>query len=280
MEDADVVLRLEVAIELTRQAMIKLRSFHDLARVRREVKNGEGFLTEADLAAEALILEGIRQRFPADEILSEESAPSCLEGYETKRALWVVDPLDGTTNFAFGLENYGVSIAFVNQAIPLFGVIGLPYYRKIFYGSRGDGRPIVLTYDHDIELAVDSPIKVTREDNPKKAMLHHNWSYSNEAKRRVLLYMERLLAGDFLAVRGEGCAVAGILSVARGRGHVYVQETLKPWDVAAAGLLVQLAGGTVTGMDGTPWHPFRHDILASNGDLHPLLLQLLSGWDN
>ena len=91
------------------------------------------------------------------------------------------------------------------------------------------------------------------------------------------MQLTKLIPGNFRAFVARSCAAGDLLSVADGRMHGYIQEYLKPWDVAAAGLMVQLAGGIVTGTDGTPWHPFRHDILASNGHLHGRLLELLNG---
>ncbi|MEK7473245.1 MAG: inositol monophosphatase [Patescibacteria group bacterium] len=275
MNNRDITDRLRVARVLAEQAGQALLVMREKSAGRRQSKEGEGFVTEADLESERIILNGIRDAFPNDEILSEESAPKTFEDYEKKSALWVVDPLDGTSNYLFGLHNYGVSIAFVSNGVPLVGVICLPSHGLIFFG-RQEEIPYALPLSASDE-EVRRMLRVARETDPNKAMLHHGWSYPPEGKRRTLRYMERLV--DFLDIRSEGCVVAGLLSVARGHGHAYVQETLKPWDVAAAGLLVRLAGGVVTGMDGTPWHPFRHDIVASNGDLHPLLLQRLSGWE-
>ncbi|MCK9360622.1 hypothetical protein M0Q28_00115 [Patescibacteria group bacterium] len=240
-------------------------------------KGGTDFATEADTKAEASIIEMIRRQFPDDDILAEESAPATYDGYASKENLWVVDPLDGTTNYSLGEENYAVSIAFVRRGVPLFGMINQPARGLIAFGGSSE----LPTNGARIERATDAGfverrMQVSPETDPNKCTIGHNWYYTIEGKERMNAQLARIIPGNFRAFVARSCAVGDLLAVADGRMHGYVQENLKPWDVAAAALLVQLAGGTVTGIDGTPWHPFRHDILASNGHLHELLLKLLT----
>lgn len=255
------------AVAIAREAGNLLLEFRAKRRECGEItKGGSDFATQADLDVDEYVLSRIREDFPEDEILSEESAPKSYAGYEDKPALWVVDPLDGTTNFSLGEENYAVSIAFVSGGVPLFGVIHQPA-RQIM---------AVTVNDQAIRDPLSDTLRVSSETDPKKCTIGHNWYYTDEGKRRMLGHLGRLIPGGFRAFMARGSAVGDLLAVADGRLHAYIQENLKPWDVAAAGLMVQLAGGTVTGIDGTPWHPFRHDILASNGHLHPQLLKLLN----
>lgn len=240
-------------------------------------KGGTDFATEADTKAEASIVELIKREFPGDDILAEESAPATYEEYASKESLWVIDPLDGTTNFSLGEENYAVSIGFVRHGVPIFAMISQPARDVITYGSQGEMlvKPMIERGTGD-NVVVRS-LQISPETDPAKCTIGCNFYYTVEGKRRMLAQLDRIADGGFRAFMARGSAVGDLLAVADGRAHAYIQESLKPWDVAAAGLLVQLAGGTVTGIDGTPWHPFRHDILASNGHLHELLLKLLNG---
>ncbi|MCC6563671.1 hypothetical protein IT087_02155 [Candidatus Uhrbacteria bacterium] len=239
-------------------------------------KGGTDFATEADTKAEASIIELIKREFPGDDILAEESAPATYEEYASKENLWVIDPLDGTTNFSLGEENYAVSIGFVRRGIPLFGMINQPARGLIAYGGQGGMQAKARIERSTDGGPVERPLQASPETDPKKCTIGHNWYYTIEGKQRMCEQLARIIPGNFRAFVARSCAVGDLLAVADGRMHGYVQENLKPWDVAAAGLLVQLAGGTVTGIDGTPWHPFRHDILASNGHQHELLLKLLT----
>lgn len=243
-------------------------------------KGGTDFATEADAKAEKNIVEHLKMHFPDDTFLAEESAPANYDEYASMSNLWIIDPLDGTTNYSLGEENYAISIAFVQKGKPQFGVIYQPARRLLAVAIAADEddeayTQIERSFEHGGR--VNRPFAVSPETDPNKCTIGHNWSYTMDNKRRMNEQLARLIPGDFRAFVARSCAAGDLLSVADGRMHGYVQESLKPWDVAAAGLMVQLAGGKVTGIDGTPWHPFRHDILASNGHLHDRLVELLNG---
>jgi myo-inositol-1(or 4)-monophosphatase len=242
-------------------------------------KGGTDFATEADTMAEASIIELIKREFPDDDILAEESAPATYEEYASKENLWVTDPLDGTTNYSLGEENYACSIGFVRRGVPLFAMVNQPARGLLAYGALRE-MPMKAWIERKTDGGViERQLQVSPETNPNKCTIGCNFYYTVEGKRRMLAQLDRVAAGGFRAFMARGSAVGDLLAVADGRSHAYIQENLKPWDVAAAGLLVQLAGGMVTGIDGTPWHPFRKDgdILASNGHIHELLLKLLNG---
>jgi myo-inositol-1(or 4)-monophosphatase len=249
----------------------------DLAQI---MKSRTDFTTEADTRAEKNIVEQIMKSFPEDDILAEESAPDTFDEYASKERLWIIDPLDGTTNYSLGEENYAISIAFVRKGVPVFGHVYQPARELLVSGTEPG------LYVNDSGKHIDAfrgsivghsrNLRVSPETDPNKCTIGHNWYYTIEGKQRMASMLDRIIPGNFRAFMARGSAVGDLLAVADGRAHAYVQENLKPWDVAAAGLLVQLAGGTVTGIDGTPWHPFRHDILASNGHLHEQLLRLLN----
>ncbi|KAA0206972.1 hypothetical protein EDM68_00035 [Candidatus Uhrbacteria bacterium] len=248
--------------------------------LKQVMKGGTDFTTAADTEVEANLIEQIKRYCPEDEILAEESAPTSYAGYESKERLWIIDPLDGTTNYSLGEENYAISIAFVRRGVPVFGHVYQPA-RDLLVSGTAVGlyvdmhHPSIDAFRGATQGFARTP-QVSPETDPMKCTIGHNWYYTIEGKRRMSAMLERLIPGNFRAFMARGSAVGDLLAVADGRSHAYVQENLKPWDVAAAGLLVRLAGGTVTGIDGSPWHPFRHDILASNGHIHDRLLELLN----
>jgi myo-inositol-1(or 4)-monophosphatase len=246
-----------------------------LPTLRQPSEGGTDFSTQADIGVDELVRMEIKKVFPDDEVLSEESEPPSFAGFESRPALWIVDPLDGTTNFSLGEEYFAFSVGFVRNGEPILGVIYLPTSRELLFANAADGTIRKESLTMEGGLVVTQP-HVSEISEPSRASIGHNWGYSIPAKERMHGLIKQLFPGNFRAFMARGSVVRDLASVAEGRLHAYAQDNLKPWDVVAAGLMVQLAGGTVTGLDGTPWHPFRTDILASNGRLHPLLVKLLN----
>ncbi len=217
-------------------------------------------VTEADVAAERLILERIQARFPTHSIVSEESAPVPAFGDGT---CWAVDPLDGTSNFARGLPLFSVSVAALEGGRPVAGVIHEPMVHRTFRARRGGG------------AWLDGvPVRVSRVDRLLSAMVCLDWGRAQEDRLRVLARVQRL--GPEVGVfRTLGSAALGLAYVAAGWLDAYFHLALGPWDTAAGVLLVEEAGGRVTLVDGSPWSPEATSILASNGLLHDQLLEWL-----
>jgi len=225
-----------------------------------KAKGLRDFVTEADVAAERLILERIRQRFPTHGIVSEESAPDPAFGGGT---CWAVDPLDGTSNFARGLPLFSVSVAALEGGRPVVGVIYEPVPGRTFRARRGGGAWLNGT-----------PARVSRVDRLLSAMVCLDWGRAQEDRLKVLARVQRL--GPEVGVfRTLGSAALGLAYVAVGWLDAYFHLALGPWDTAAGVLLVEEAGGRVTQVDGSPWAPEATSILASNGALHDQLLECL-----
>jgi myo-inositol-1(or 4)-monophosphatase len=268
-------LRLTTARAIAIKAGVLLLEYRNSLPVLRQ-QSGEGsdYSKQADIGVDELVRMEIKKVFPNDEVLSEESAPASFAGYETHQAVWIIDPLDGTTNFSLGEDYYAFSIAFVRNGKPVLGAVYLPTSRELLIANAADGTIRKESLTMEGGLVVTQP-HVSDISDPKRAAVGHNWAYSIPGKERMHDLLKKLFPGNFRAFMARGSVVRDLAAVAEGRLHAYVQDNLKPWDVAAAGLMVQLAGGMVTGLDGTPWHPFRTDIVASNGHLHPLLIRLL-----
>ena len=213
-----------------------------------------------DRGAEAIILDAIRARFPGHRVLAEESGS--LPGAEPYR--WIVDPLDGTTNYAHGFPIYAVSIALeVDPALAL-GVVYDPSRDECFVAERGRGATLN-----------GAPLRVSATPVLAESLL--GTSYPNDirgaprdnlAEHAALMYRCR-------SVRSIGSAVLGLAAVAAGRLDGYWEQRLGAWDIAAGALLIREAGGTATAVSGSPLDLDAPSIAATNGAIHPQVLEAL-----
>jgi myo-inositol-1(or 4)-monophosphatase len=228
---------------------------------RRITHKGDiDLVTEADLGAEERIIDTIRTSFPDHAILSEEKGRIDGDG----GCRWIVDPLDGTTNFAHGLTTCCVSIAAVDNDGPLAGVVWSPFSEELFSAVRGQG-----AYLNGRRLAVSDI------DRTKDSLLVTGFPYN--VKTILAPVMERfqrcLQASQ--GIRRLGSAALDLCYVAAGRFEAFWEEQLHPWDVAAGHLIVSEAGGQVTDFDNRPFDPQMKSILATNGHVHMEMLKLL-----
>jgi myo-inositol-1(or 4)-monophosphatase len=219
-------------------------------------------VTEADLQSEQFLLGEIRRRFPGHRVIAEESGG--LEGDDDH--IWYIDPLDGTVNFAHGLPIFSVSLAYAEQGALKLGVVYDPTRAECFSAERGraawlNGEPIrvsdAIDLDHSL-LVTGFPYDIrTDPDNN----LEH---YARFALRSQ-------------AVRRLGSAALDLCYVAAGRFDGYWELRLKPWDLAAGGLIAQESGCLITGLDGNPnyFAPPR-SVVVANPTLHPKILAVLN----
>lgn len=219
-------------------------------------------VTEADRASEEIILEALRREFPGDGVVAEETAPE-----ERRRGrVWIVDPLDGTVNFAHGVPLFSVSVGFAVDGVPRAGCVHAPYLRETYSAAAGEG------------AALDGEaVRVTRQDDPAKALLCTGFAYKrNEVEENNLdnfVRMELLARG----VRRLGSAALDLAFTACGRFDGFWELWLSPWDTCAGIVLVREAGGLVTEIGGGGDPLFGGSILAANPALHPRLSGLLTG---
>lgn len=179
---------------------------------------------------------------------------------------WIVDPIDGTTNFAHGLALFCTSIALEIDGQVMVGAIYDPMAEELFTAERGQGARLN-----------GRPLQVTGVDRLIDALLVTGFPYSatNERPEQLAIFSEFLAQSQ--AVRRLGSAALDLCAVAAGRFEAFWEQNLHAWDVAAGALLVEEAGGQVTDYAGGPFSPFGRQILASNGALHPELLRVITG---
>lgn len=218
-------------------------------------------VTEADKMSENLIIEAINRSFPDHGILSEESP--AITG--TGKLRWIIDPLDGTTNYAHGYPVYCVSIALENEGEVILGVVYDPMREDMFVAARGEG-----AYLNGQKLSVSSIDNITR------SLLATGFPYDiRESKENNLDYFNAM-AVNVQAIRRAGAAALDLAYLAAGRFDGFWELKLKPWDTAAGVLLVEEAGGIVSDIAGSKWHLQSPSILASNGLIHEQMIKVLS----
>jgi myo-inositol-1(or 4)-monophosphatase len=231
-------------------------------------------VTSADRAAERVVLDALRRVYPEHSFLAEESG---LSGHDPGDGplpppgglRWVIDPLDGTTNFAHGFPHFSVSIALCDERGPRVGVIHDPIRGETFCAARGRGA-VLRRPDRD-----DRPLAVTRKTDLQQSLVATGFSYKRATTTTDNLAETSRLVPRIRDLRRAGSAALDLAYVAAGRLDAYWEYHLQPWDIAAGALLVHEAGGTLTRIDGAAWRLGDADIAVAGPDLHPALLREL-----
>jgi myo-inositol-1(or 4)-monophosphatase len=225
------------------------------------VKGLRDIVTDADLAAEAAVIQAIRTRYPGHALLTEEGG----ESVGNASYVWVVDPLDGTTNYSRRFPAFSVSIGLVHQGELTVGAVYDPLNRHLFTAQRGQGAKLNGT-----------PLRVSRVDQVGQAVVALDWAHAQDERHEILARLGRV-APVCGTVRAFGSAALGLCYVGAGWLDAYFHIGLKPWDMAAGLLLIEEAGGRVTDIQGQPWQPWDQRVLVSNGRLHRTLLDVMGG---
>lgn len=213
-----------------------------------EFKGGIDLVTDADKAAEAVLIAFLREQHPYHAVLAEESGASA--GSAAFR--WVVDPLDGTTNYAHGVPHFSVSVAVEGPQGLLAGAVYDPLRRELYSAGRGEGATLN-----------GKRLQVTQVASLSQALLASGFPYDVREKPAVPLGLFTHFVRLGQGMRRFGSAALDLAYVAAGRYDAYFETGLKPWDLAAGALLVQEAGGVVTHMDGAALTLERGDVMAS-----------------
>lgn len=258
---------LTAAVDAARAAgTVALERRRGLAPAR--FKGTRDLVTEADLECDRLIRERLRAQFPDHDLLSEEEG--MLDQGSDYR--WIIDPIDGTVNYAHGIPLWGVSVGLSRGGSMLCGAVYLPVFDELYTAVAGGGARLN-----------GSLLRVSTVEKTLPAIVSHgDFNVGSEDARDGLnaanrKAQERLVA-SVQRVKCLGSAVVEGAYVACGRFDGYAMTSLNPWDVAVTSLLVTEAGGRVTDLRGAPWTLAAGDALFSNGRIHDALLEALA-WD-
>jgi myo-inositol-1(or 4)-monophosphatase len=241
-----------------RAGEILRRHFGNLDTVQK--KGVIDLVTAADIESEKAIIDAIRSAFPAHAVLAEERG--ALAG--DPENCWIIDPLDGTTNFAHNLGVFSISIAFSHRNETAVGIVFNPVVGELFTATTGQGAYL----NHQ-------PIAVTATSTIQESLLATGFPYNSKdiINRLMARFKKSLCASQ--GIRRLGSAALDLCHVACGRFDGFWEENLHPWDTAAGALIVQEAGGRVSDFKDKPFHVEKKQILATNGRIHSQMVALL-----
>jgi myo-inositol-1(or 4)-monophosphatase len=257
------VEQLDFAIELARAAGDVLK--HYMSREKRvELKGFANLVTIADKESEALIIGRIRDRYPNHAILAEESGASGSS--DAAQGKWIIDPLDGTTNFAHQYPFFCVSIGFEREGEIQCGAVYDPWRDELFTAERGHGA-----------FMNGHPLTVSDADMLRSALIMTGFPYGFREKIKTVVSQFEAFLRESQAVRRGGSAALDLCYIAVGRVDGFWELDLHPWDTAAGIVILEEAGGRVTDFAGNPFSIYGSEILASNGQIHQEMVKVLKG---
>jgi myo-inositol-1(or 4)-monophosphatase len=252
---------LNIAVKAARRAgQIINRASLDVDRIRVSAKRTNDFVTEVDKAAEATIIDVLRESYPEHAILAEESGSSGESDFE-----WIIDPLDGTTNFIHGFPQYAISIGLRHKGQLTQAVVYDPTRNELFTASRGRGA-----------FLNDRRIRVAKRDKLQEALVGTGFPFRMFEHSDAYLAMFRELMYKTAGIRRPGAASLDLAYVACGRLDGFWELGLAPWDMAAGALLITEAGGLVGDLRGEPGYLDSGNIVGGSPKIFAQLLQTIA----
>jgi myo-inositol-1(or 4)-monophosphatase len=257
--DADEMGRaLDVAREIA-EALVEPLVDAQARTLRIEKKGAIDLVTEHDLRTEHFIREQLHLALPHHRVVAEEEGESGGGG-----AVWYVDPIDGTTNFAHGHPFFAVSMGLVEGGVGQVGVVLAPALGKLYWGSRDAGAHVN-----------SNPLRVSATRELPDALFATGFPYDRWTAKDDNLAEYRAVMKRAQGIRRCGAAALDLCLVAAGTYDGYWEQGLKPWDLAAGALLVELAGGRVTSYDGSDFELEAGCLVSTNGAVHETLIEVL-----
>lgn len=251
----------EILIEATRTGAKELSAYFqkDFKIFQKEGPNNP--VTEADKAAETAIITTIKAAYPDHFILSEETGAIPQDSpYK-----WIIDPIDGTVNFAQGIPICAVSVGLEYQGEIILGAVYNPLMKEFFFAEKNKGAYLN-----------DKKIEVSKKRNFERSCFVTGFPYTMLKDKNNPLHVFETLITRGIAVRRLGSAALDLCWTACGRFEAFYEYNLNPWDTAAGMLIVKEAGGRLTNLIGNPYSVYDQGIIASNGLVHDELLAIIN----
>ena len=247
----------KVAVQTGRFQLTKLGRIRSIS-----YKGRMNLVTDVDKSSEEIILKRLKKRFPDYLILSEESGGAYKNSPSPK---WVIDPLDGTTNYAHGFPFFCVSIALEKEGTIVLGVVYDPIRDELFSATRGSGA-----------FCNNKRIRVSSIKPLKKSLLATGFPYKfgKGMHRNIVNFKNFMMSAQ--AVRRAGSAALDLCYVATGRFEGFWEMDLHPWDTPAGAVIVEEAGGRISDFSGGPFNHYKKEIIASNSKIHSTMIKVLS----
>lgn len=253
---------LNIAIKAARRAgSIIQRGARDLDRLTVIHKGPKDFVSEVDKAAEAAIVDTLLEAYPDHGILAEEG--SVNSKVKNPDNIWIIDPLDGTTNYAHGYPCFCVTLALEHDGEIVIGVTFDPTRNELFAAERGSGASLN-----------NKPIHVSETEELGNALIVTGFPYDFKRREDFARHLTQFLLNS-RGVRRDGSAAIDMAYVACGRFDGFWEEGLNPWDMAAGVLLIEESGGQISRYDGSKFDLYSPPILASNGLIHSQMSSVL-----
>lgn len=251
---------LNIAVRAARSAgRVITRNMHRIDTLTVESKQRNDFVSDVDRQAEAEIIQTLHKAYPDHAFFAEESGKQGNSEF-----VWIIDPLDGTTNFLHGFPQFAVSIALQVKGRLEHGVIYDPVADELFTASRGEG------------VAVNNrKLRVSKQKSLSGALLGTGFPYRNDQDLDIYLDTFRQFIGKTAGIRRPGAAALDLAYVAAGRLDGFWEMGLQPWDMAAGALMVREAGGLVGNLDGSDNWLEKGNIIAANPKVFHEMLQVL-----
>jgi myo-inositol-1(or 4)-monophosphatase len=255
---------LNIAIKAARAAgNVINRASLDLDLLKVNTKSPNDFVTEVDQAAENVIIDTILAAYPGHGILAEESGRE--RGAKHSEFLWIIDPLDGTTNFIHGFPVYAVSIALAHRGQVQQAVVYDPSRNDLFYASKGRGA-----------FLNDKRLRVSRRTRMSEALIGTGFPFRKGDNFKRYVQMFETVMQNCAGLRRPGAAALDLCYVAAGYYDAFFETGLSPWDLAAGSLMITEAGGLVGNFTGEADYMYQRELVAGNPKIYGQLVQILS----
>lgn len=246
---------------IRRTGQFAREEFHRFSFDKVQYKRKKDLFSYVDVSAEKMLKEGCSRILPGSGFINEESEDQASENGYT----WIIDPIDGTTNFTHGVPHFSISVALNYEADTILGYVYSPVQEEMFYAVKGAGATLN-----------GQPIQVSQRSVLGEALVGTGFPYLTKAERDAYLQMVIKIMDTAHGIRRIGSAALDLAYVAAGRFEAFLEYGLNPYDIAAGALLVQEAGGKVGNFTGKDDYLYARQILATNGLIHEELLALIA----